>query len=67
MIHLGFSLSEEDFATLVEIMQAGGFATPTSAIRCALWKLGKHLDLKMPPTAFEQRKDPAPTIKRRVG
>jgi hypothetical protein len=45
-----FTDAETD--VLIEIMRAGGFSTPASAVRCALWKLAQHLDVECPPELF---------------
>jgi hypothetical protein len=38
---------------LFEVMRAGGFATPSSAIKHAVWMLARHLDLDAPVTVFD--------------
>jgi hypothetical protein len=45
-----FSKQETD--VLIEVMRAGGFSTPASAIRCGLYRLAQHLDVECAPDVF---------------
>lgn len=51
MISVTFSEAETD--VIIEIMRAGGFSTPASAVRCGLWRLAQHLDVACPPELFQ--------------
>ena len=63
---INLSMRDEEMEALLGIMEAGGFSTPAAAIRCALWKLGKHLDVPMHPATFDQRRELLKSITRKA-
>lgn len=47
------TLDDVDTDWLIQIMRAGGHSTPEGAIRTALWKYARHLNLNVPVDAFK--------------